>query len=59
MRKYGLRWHVFLFLCDDHVACAKPYMRKPNATSLVTTNINLPYWQEAAAGFQDAPWPSR
>jgi len=35
-------------------ACAKPYHEENERYVFVATNINLPYWQEAAAGFMDA-----
>ena len=34
--------------------CAKPYHEANERYVFVATNINLPYWQEAAAGFMDA-----
>jgi ribose transport system substrate-binding protein len=36
------------------VACAKPYHEESERYVFVATNINLPYWQEAQAGFLDA-----
>ena len=36
------------------VACAKPYHEESERYVFVATNINLPYWQEARAGFLDA-----
>src|SRR6266852_8277946 len=35
-------------------ACAKPYHEETERYVFVATNINLPYWQEAQAGFLDA-----
>jgi ribose transport system substrate-binding protein len=35
-------------------ACAKPYHQENERYVLITTNINLPYWQEAKTGFSDA-----
>src|SRR6266478_8992165 len=35
-------------------ACAKPYHEENERYVFVATNINLPYWQEAQAGFLDA-----
>lgn len=35
-------------------ACAKPYHEETEKYYFVATNINLPYWQEAQAGFMDA-----
>jgi ribose transport system substrate-binding protein len=36
------------------VSCAKPYHEETEKYYFVATNINLPYWQEAQAGFMDA-----
>src|ERR1700730_16711782 len=36
------------------VSCAKPYHEENERYVFVATNINLPYWQEAQAGFMDA-----
>lgn len=36
------------------VACAKPYHAETERYVFVATNVNLPYWQEAEAGFLDA-----
>jgi len=35
-------------------ACAKPYHEENERYVFVAANINLPYWQEAEAGFLDA-----
>jgi len=35
-------------------ACQKPYHQETERFFFVAANINLPYWQEAQAGFQDA-----
>ena len=35
-------------------SCAKPYHEETERYVFVATNINLPYWQEAQAGFLDA-----
>ncbi|HTB92546.1 MAG TPA: substrate-binding domain-containing protein [Candidatus Sulfotelmatobacter sp.] len=35
-------------------ACAKPYHEENERYVFVATNIELPYWQEANAGFMDA-----
>jgi len=35
-------------------SCAKPYHERYEHYVFVATNINLPYWQEAQAGFLDA-----
>ena len=36
------------------VSCAKPYHAEAERYVFVSTNINLPYWREAEAGFLDA-----
>src|SRR3977135_3413470 len=36
------------------VSCAKPYHEENERYVFVAANINLPYWQEAQAGFQAA-----
>src|SRR3981081_44821 len=56
MRKYGIRRGCFLILlvATVIVACAKPYHEENERYVFVATNINLPYWQEAQAGFLDA-----
>src|SRR5207244_11149010 len=35
-------------------SCSKPYHETNERYVFVATNINLPYWQEAQAGFLDA-----
>src|SRR5580693_6250439 len=35
-------------------SCAQPYHEENERYVFVATNINLPYWQEAQAGFLDA-----
>src|SRR5258708_3956825 len=35
-------------------ACSQPFHDKNERYVFVTTNINLPYWQKAKAGFLDA-----
>ena len=35
-------------------SCAKPYHKENERYVFVATNINLPYWKEAEAGFLDA-----
>ncbi len=46
---------VFIFVGAALVAsCAKPYHEENERYVFVATNINLPYWQEAQAGFLDA-----
>src|ERR1700692_1416907 len=45
---------VFIFVAVVLIACAKPYHEENERYVFVSTNINLPYWQEAQAGFLDA-----
>ena len=45
---------VFIFVGVALIACAKPYHEENERYVFVATNINLPYWQEAQAGFLDA-----
>jgi ribose transport system substrate-binding protein len=46
---------VFIFVGGALVAsCAKPYHEENERYVFVATNIKLPYWQEAQAGFLDA-----
>jgi ribose transport system substrate-binding protein len=45
---------VFIFVGAALIACAKPYHEENERYVFVATNINLPYWQEAQAGFLDA-----
>src|ERR1700730_1410630 len=45
---------VFIFVGVALIACAKPYHEESERYVFVATNINLPYWQEAQAGFLDA-----
>jgi ribose transport system substrate-binding protein len=46
---------VFIFVGAVLIAaCAKPYHEENERYVFVATNINLPYWQEAQAGFLDA-----
>jgi ribose transport system substrate-binding protein len=56
MRKYGVGLACFLVLLVAMIiaACAKPYHEETERYVFVATNINLPYWQEAQAGFLDA-----
>ncbi len=43
----------FVLLAVTAVGCQKPYHDPNERYVLVATNINLPYWQEAAAGLTD------
>ena len=56
MKRYGVTLACFLVLLVAAVivACAKPYHEENERYVFVATNINLPYWQEAQAGFLDA-----
>ena len=46
---------VFIFAGAALIAsCAKPYHEEVERYVFVATNINLPYWKEAEAGFLDA-----
>ena len=46
---------VFIFAGAALIAsCAKPYHEETERYVFVATNINLPYWKEAEAGFLDA-----
>ena len=56
MNRYGATLvSVFIFVGVVLIAsCAKPYHEENERYVFVATNINLPYWQEAQAGFLDA-----
>jgi len=56
MRRPGVRLvSVLIFVGAVLIAsCAKPYHEENERYVFVATNINLPYWQEARAGFLDA-----
>src|SRR5713101_1933127 len=56
MRKHAVALASFLILLVAAVigSCAKPYHAETEKYYFVATNINLPYWQEAEAGFLDA-----
>ena len=56
MRRHGTTLvSVFIFAGATLIAsCAKPYHEENERYVFVATNINLPYWQEAQAGFLDA-----
>jgi ribose transport system substrate-binding protein len=56
MRRHGSTL-VSVFILVGAVliaACAKPYHQENERYVFVATNISLPYWQEAEAGFLDA-----
>ncbi|HET8922719.1 MAG TPA: substrate-binding domain-containing protein [Candidatus Acidoferrum sp.] len=56
MRKHGAKFVAVLFLVGAGLigSCAKPYHQENERYVLVATNINLPYWQNAEAGFLEA-----
>jgi ribose transport system substrate-binding protein len=56
MRRHGNTLvSIFFFVGAVLIAaCAKPYHEEAERYVFVATNINLPYWQEAEAGFLDA-----
>jgi ribose transport system substrate-binding protein len=56
MRRPGTRLvPVFVLVAAVLIAsCAKQYHEETERYVFVATNINLPYWQEAQAGFLDA-----
>ena len=56
MRRHGATLvSVLVFIAAALIAsCAKPYHEENERYVFVATNINLPYWQEAQAGFLDA-----
>ena len=56
MRRHGITLvSVFIFVVAGVIAsCATPYHEENERYVFVATNINLPYWQEAQAGFLDA-----
>ncbi|HEV2732111.1 MAG TPA: substrate-binding domain-containing protein [Terriglobales bacterium] len=53
MRRHGATLGSVLILCGAAliVSCAKPYHEENERYVFVATNINLPYWREAEAGF--------
>ena len=56
MKKHGASLVSFSVLVGAALiaSCAKPYHTENERYVFVATNINLPYWQEAQAGFLDA-----
>jgi ribose transport system substrate-binding protein len=56
MRRNGITLvAVLIFIAAALIAsCTQPYHEENERYVFVATNINLPYWQEAQAGFQDA-----
>jgi ABC-type sugar transport system substrate-binding protein len=46
---------LFIFVVAElSAACSKPYHETNERYVFVATNIKLPYWQKAQAGFLDA-----
>ena len=56
MRKHAgaLASLMILLVTAVIVSCAKPYHEETERYVFVAANIDLPYWQEAQAGFLDA-----
>src|SRR2546427_815674 len=56
VRRHGAKLvAIFIFAGAALIAsCAKPYHEETERYVFVATNINLPYWKEAEAGFLDA-----
>src|ERR1700680_3510347 len=56
MRRNGITLVAVLILIGAAliVSCAQSYHEENERYVFVATNINLPYWQEAQAGFMDA-----
>ena len=56
MRRHGATVVSVLILCGAALigSCTKPYHEENERYVFVATNINLPYWQNAEAGFMEA-----
>ena len=56
MKKHGATLASVVILCGSAliVSCTKPYHEENERYVFVATNVNLPYWQNAEAGFLDA-----
>ena len=56
MRRHGATMVCVLILCGAALigSCTKPYHEENERYVFVATNINLPYWQNAEAGFLEA-----
>jgi ribose transport system substrate-binding protein len=56
MRRHWAKLIIFAFLVGVGLmaSCAKPYHAQNERYVFVATNIDLPYWQQARAGFLDA-----
>jgi ribose transport system substrate-binding protein len=56
MRRYGPTLVFVLILCGATLigSCTKPYHEENERYVFVATNINLPYWRNAEAGFLEA-----
>ena len=58
MKRHGATLLVSIFVFVGAVliaSCAKPFHEENERYVFVATNINLPYWQEAQAGFWTRP----
>ncbi len=58
MRSHGPRLvSLFIFVGAALIAsCSKPYHEKNERYVFVATNINLPYWQQAALEITFSAW---
>src|SRR5262249_10962055 len=56
MRKHAAARLVFFAFAGAAIlgSCAKPYHEENERYVFVSTNINLPYWKQQEAGFEDA-----
>jgi ribose transport system substrate-binding protein len=56
MRRHGAALVFVLVVCGSVLiaSCAKPYHEDNERYVFLASNINLPYWQQAQAGFTDA-----
>ena len=56
MKRHGATLALVLILGGSAliVSCTKPYHEENERYVFVATNVNLPYWQNAEAGFLDA-----
>ena len=45
---------LIAFAATVLTSCQKPYHEQEERYVFIASNINLPYWQEAQAGLQDA-----
>src|SRR5215468_9539296 len=56
MKGYGPTLVSAVLLCEAVLigSCTKPYHQQDERYVFVATNINLPYWRSAEAGFLEA-----